>query len=278
MIGSYLPPVVGTNHSPAQFEQMLKGLLFGAVLSIMAAPVVACVCEAEHTTIEHVGGAAAIVSVVALVSRPGTLGLNSYQFNFLLSPTTAPAIGDAAALEKLCRQIGYLIGAGQATIDWEVRAGITTGAFVADTAAGAPLATMRVDTPFRLPSSLEPAFPDGTNTGNYICTASINTVTTATDDACGTILSNLDKPVVTKGCLIVAYLPAGVDVSDEMETQINLPMADGQRMVIGKATQDALDGIYTPFTSAWAYASIGGPGLSPVAVVAVRGNKKPNRQ
>jgi len=130
---------------------------------------------------------------------------------------------------------------------------------------------MKIDSPFRLPASLEPSFPTAADTGDYVTGgAGINAVTTATDDACGTIVSNLDKPVVTKGCLIVAYLPAGVDVSDELETQINIPVCNGQRLVIGKATQDALDGIYTPFTSAWAYAAIGGPGLSPVAVVPVR--------
>jgi len=196
--------------------------------------------------------------------------MNSYSFNFLLKPTTAPAVpADANALEKLCRQIGYLMGVpgGPVNMDWSVQAGIVTGAFAANTVAGNPIARLKIDSKYRLPSSLEPAFPSATDTGDYIASGSINACTALTDDAYGTIISNLDKPVVTKGCLIVAYLPAGVDVSDELSTQANFPVCNGQRLVIGIATQDALDGIYTPFPSAMAYAAIGGKGLAPVAVV-----------
>jgi len=207
--------------------------------------------------------------------------MNCYMFNFLLKPATAPVVGDASALEKLCRQIGYLIGAGQCQVDWNVRAGITTGAFVVDSSTAAPIGELALMSPFRLPSSLEPTQPNGTTTGDLVTAgAGINAVTALLDDRCNTVLSNLDKPVVTKGCLIVAYVPGGVDISDELEWQMNVPTCAGQRIVIGQSNQDALDGIYVPFTTAWAYAAIGGGSMAPVAVVNTAGisNKTPNRQ
>lgn len=207
--------------------------------------------------------------------------MNVYQWNVLLEPTTPPVIGDAPGLERFCRQVGYLIAAGGADCEWMVQAGINTGAWApTNVVADNPKGNLQISTPFRLPQQLEPLFPSATVTGSPATTitagAGISEVFALADDSCNNVLSNLDRPVVNKGCLIVAYLPAGVDVSDELSTQLNVPMCNGQRLVIGFANQDALDGIYTPFTSAWAYAAVGGDGLSPVAVVAV-GNARPNR-
>lgn len=185
--------------------------------------------------------------------------MNTYTFSFLMKPTTAPVAGDANALTRLCRQIGYLIGVGGTIADYFVRPGITGGAFVAaDATANNPLATLRIDCAYRLPGSLEPSLPNGTTTGEVIASGSISAVQAVQDDSCGMILSNLDKPIVTAGSLIVAYLDAGVDVSDQLATQINLPVCAGQRLVIGHANQTAATDVYaTPFSAAWGKAIIG---------------------
>jgi len=197
--------------------------------------------------------------------------MNGYSFGFLIEPTTPPAIGDAATLETLCKMIGYLAFApvpGVLTIN--SRPTITTGAYVPTNAtAGNPELLLNFQSPYRLPSALMPTGVGATTSGQTMTAgAAIFAMTTALDDKCTTVITGLDRPVVTRGCGIVAYLPAGVDISDELDGQINIPVCNGQTLVIGTAVQDALDGVYqTPFSSAWAFGIFGGRTLQPTAVL-----------
>lgn len=201
--------------------------------------------------------------------------MNSYSFRFLVEPTTPPVIGDAATLNRLCKQLGYLCFAPRPGV---VRVGslltITTGAFVATNAtAGNPQVVVDIDSVYRLPSALMPPNMGATTSGEVVTAgAGIMASTTALDDKCSDILTNLDAPYVTRGCGIVAYLPAGVDVSDQLDAQVNIPVCNGQTIVIGRANRDALQGIYeTPFSTAWTYAVFGGAPKTAVAVVDVKG-------
>lgn len=196
--------------------------------------------------------------------------MNSYQFNFLLEPTTAPAIGDAAALERLCKQMGYLIFApGRANITLCARQTITTGAYVATNAtAGNPAVEVNMESKWRLPSTLMPAQMGATTSGEVIATGSIGVATLALDDKCTGVITGLDRPVVTKGCGIVAYVPAGTDISDELDAQLVINVCNGQQLIIGTAVQSAMQGTYeTPFSAAWAFGVFGGRTMEQVAIV-----------
>jgi len=197
--------------------------------------------------------------------------VNSYGFGFLIEPTTPPVIGDAAALERLCKMLGYLIYApGGAKIQLNQRLTITTGAYVAVNAtSGNPAVEMTIESRYRLPSTLMPPVIGATTSGEVLTAgAGIFAALVAQDDRCTTVLTGLDRPTVSKGAGIVAYVPAGTDISDELDAQMTINVCNGQQIVIGRAIQDAMDGIYaTPFSSAWAYAVMGGRQLTPVAVV-----------
>lgn len=150
---------------------------------------------------------------------------------------------------------------------------ITSGAFVAANAtSGNPMVEVDIDSRYRLPSALMPPSMAATSSGEAVTAgAGIAASTTALDDKCSEILTNLDAPYVTRGCGIVAYLPAGVDVSDQLDAQVNIPVCNGQTLVIGRASRDALQGIYeTPFSTAWTYAIFGGNPKTAVAVVDVK--------
>jgi len=197
--------------------------------------------------------------------------MNGYNFGFLIEPTTPPVIGDAATLDTLCKMIGYLAFApvpGVLTIN--AKPTITTGAYVATNAtAGNPELVLAIQSPYRLPSAIMPANVGATVSGQLMTAGgAICAMTTALDDKCTTVLTGLDRPVVTRGCGIVAYLPAGVDISDELDGQINIPVCNGQTLVIGTAVQDALDGVYqTPFSTAWAFGIFGGSTMQATAVI-----------
>jgi len=197
--------------------------------------------------------------------------MNGYNFNFLIEPTTPPVIGDAAALERLCKQIGYLWfapGGGRFTVNGRI--GIATGAYTPTNAAANNAAVeIAVESRYQLPSGLMPPTMGATTSGEAITAGlGISAVRTIADDKCTTVLTGLDRPTVSKGAGIVAYVPAGTDISDELDSQLIVNVCNGQQLVIGRAIQDAMDGIYaTPFSTAWAYAVMGGRQLTPVAVV-----------
>jgi len=197
--------------------------------------------------------------------------MNSYRFGFLVEPTTAPQNTDVAALDRLCKQIGYLYFAGGkgATMSIDARLTVTTGAYVvANATTGNPEVLLSMNSPFRLPGTLMPPQMGATNSGEVIATGSIFAATTCIDDKATTIITGLDRPVVTKGCGIVAYVPAGTDISSELDAQMSIPVCNGQTLVIGTAVQDAMQGTYeTPFSSAWAFGIFGGRTLEQVALV-----------
>jgi len=198
--------------------------------------------------------------------------MNRYLFGFLLEPTTAPVVGDASALQRMCKQIGYLAFGGKSKMTVGGRLTITTGAYVATNATtGNPAVELSIESPYRLPSTLMPPNMGATTSGEVVTAgAGIFAATVALDDKKTTVLTGLDRPVVTKGCGIVAYLPASTDVSEQLDEMISIPVCNGQTIVIGTAIQDALDGIYaTPFSTAWAYGIFGGRQATPVAVVPV---------
>lgn len=198
--------------------------------------------------------------------------MNVYQWNFLMEPTTPPVVGDAAGLKKMCQGIGYLLSTGKGTfaMDVRLRPTVTTGAYVAaNTTAGNPELSLNIMSAFRLPSSLEPAIATDAVVGDITPSAGggISAVTVALDDACNDVLTNLDKKVVVKGALIVAYIPFGAVISDELSTELDIVVCNGQRLVVGRSNQDALDGIYTPFSAAWAYAVITTATMAPTVAV-----------
>jgi len=198
--------------------------------------------------------------------------MNKYAFGLLVEPTTPPVVGDAATLETFCKAIGNLIFApGGCTMEVNGRLGITTGAYVTTNAAAANAAVeLFITSRWRLPSSLMPPSMGATSSGTvaYSAGGAIFGVTLALDDKSSNTVSGVDRPIVTKGCGIVAYVPAGVDISDELDAQVIIPVCNGQNLVIGTAIQTAMDGTYpNPFSSAWAHAICGGTGLEQVAVI-----------
>lgn len=204
--------------------------------------------------------------------------MNSYLFGFLVEPTTPPVVGDAAGLGRLCKQIGYLCFApGIKRMAIGGRIGINTGAYVPTNATTNDAAVeISIESPYRLPSAQMPPQFGATTSGEITASAGggIFAATTALDDKATTVITGLDRPIVTKGCGIVAYLPAGVDVSNELDAQVNIMVGNGQQLVIGTAVQDAMEGIYqTPFSSAWAFGIFGADDVRPVAVVPV--NQRP---
>jgi len=200
--------------------------------------------------------------------------MNSYLFGFLVEPTTPPVIGDAAGLARLCKQIGYLCFApGIKRMAIGGRLGINTGAYTTTNVVGNNAAVeIAIESPYKLPSAQMPPQFGATTSGEITASAggAIAAVTTAVDDKATTVITGLDRPIVTKGCGIVAYLPAGVDVSNELDAQVNIMVCNGQQLVIGTAVQDAMDGIYpTPFSSAWAIGIFGAGDVKPVTIMSV---------
>jgi len=204
--------------------------------------------------------------------------MNTYNFGFLVEPTTPPVIGDASTLQQVCKAIGMLCFAPiPAGLTVGARLGITTGAYVTTNAAAANAAVeLQLVSPYRLPAAIMPASMGATSSGTlYTAGGAIAGVASMLDDTCTEVLRGLDRPVVTKGCGIVAYLPAGVDVSSEMDAQIVVPVCNGQTLVIGTAVQDAMQGTYeTPFSSAWAFAVLGGRQLELAAVQVVDSGRR----
>jgi len=192
---------------------------------------------------------------------------NVYGFAALVEPTTPPT--NVATLQRFCKQVGYLLGTGGA-LRLHGNIGINTGAFVPTNAVtDNPLVRFSIETKFRLPSALEPPQMGATTSGEIVTGGAICAMTLALDDTCSSVLPTLDKTIVTRGCMIVAYVPASVDVSDQVDAQMNIPLCNGAYLMIGRANQDAQMGIYeTPFSTATAFAIIGGQPVRSVAVVA----------
>jgi len=197
--------------------------------------------------------------------------MNSYSFGFLIEPTTPPVIGDAAGLERLCKQLGYLYYSPGGRLTVNNRITIAAGAYVpTNAAAGNGAVELTFESRYQLPSSLMPPVIGATTSGEVLASAGggIFAARTVSDDKCTTLLTGLDKPTVSKGAGIVAYVPAGTDISDELDAQLTIPVCNGQQLIFGRAIQDAMQGIYdTPFSSAWAFAIMGGRNLNPVVVV-----------
>ena len=99
--------------------------------------------------------------------------MNGYSFNFLVEPTTPAVIGDAAGLERLCKQLGYLYFAPQGG-RFNIRAnmGITTGAYVTTNAAAANAEVcIDVESRYLLPSTLMPPVFGATTSGEILASA-----------------------------------------------------------------------------------------------------------
>jgi len=185
--------------------------------------------------------------------------VNIYSFCFLTEPTTPPVIGDASTLGTLVGAIGNLLFSG-AEMRMVARPTITTGAYVATNAtAGNPAVEIQMVSKYRLDSALMPASMGATTSGTlYTAGGAIWGAAVALDDKCSEILEALDAPIVTRGCGIVAYVPAGTTLSSQLTDQIVVPVCNGQQLIIGRAKQTAQDGTYaTPFSTAWAYGIFG---------------------
>lgn len=183
---------------------------------------------------------------------------NVYNFGWLFDPTTAPAVGDATALERFCKQLNMCLAMAK-DCNYVATPGRAAGTWVANTPATSGMGILSITTKYRLPSDLDPGAPAATTNGEIVASSSLFALRGSADTADGREMPNMDKPTVTRGAQVLAYLPAGVDVSDELDTQISWVTCDGQRIVMGKATQDMIPGTggYVPFASAWAYSTIG---------------------
>lgn len=188
--------------------------------------------------------------------KRGILGLNTYSFGFGVDPTPNATFvaGDAANAAKLCRAFGYLWLSAQRA--WSTRAWMSLvkqGDKLSGTLVNVHFQTKKV-----LPGSLEPGF----NGQAYAASGQAGLIRASYDDQCNDIISNLENKLVTKGCLIVAVTLGGVDVSNELDTELRIPVgqdANGiQYLVLGFANTNAQDGVYdTPFSTALAYSALG---------------------
>lgn len=180
--------------------------------------------------------------------------MNTYSIRcFLDGNTPGPGwvAGDAASAARLCAVVGHL---------WMMSTKITSGGSPARTAGkfNAKDAEFYLDfqTKLRLPSALDlpPLSAGQLFNAAAQCWGSL----VAEDDSYTDRVTNLGRPIVVAGALIVALTRGGVDVTDELTTQLRFPVgvdANGiQYLNIGFATSNAQDGVYqTPFSTALAY-------------------------
>lgn len=119
--------------------------------------------------------------------------------------------------------------------------------------------SVEIVSPFRLPSALEVGNATGPTDYNDGVDTMFLGARLCTDSRYSSELTNVDKPSVNRGDLIVAVVPAGADVSDELDQQMVMTLQGGS-VYIGTANTDQEEGVYaTPFADAVAYAVVGAP-------------------
>lgn len=168
--------------------------------------------------------------------------MNHYTFKLLDLTNVA---GSVAPQRKLCRTLANLLSSAY---DWDIIGGTGKDA------------TLVIKTPFRLPSTLEVASTvvGGTVYNDGAADMAIGMLT-GIDSRFSAQLTNVDKPSVNRGDLVVATVPAAADVSDQLDEMIQVPWKGGS-LVVGVANTDQEDGVYdTPFADAVAYAVVGKP-------------------
>lgn len=243
-----------------KYLESFTTLLLAIFLSLFAATLVSTVDADAGAYVMACGAILSLVCLplgVRIAPKTGVAGANVYTFQFNQVNGGAPSFvaGDAANAKQLCRAIGYL---------WLMsKNGMSIGTNLRTNVKGASTVILNFLSKYRLLSKLEPKTPD-TATGGTEYNASANCVgaLVSEDSACTDVITNLDQKLVVRGSLIVAVTLGGVDISDEMTTQIKLPIGtDGggtQYLWVGLANTDQTDGIYpTPFSSALAYATLG---------------------
>jgi hypothetical protein len=191
--------------------------------------------------------------------------MNTYTLSFLYDGTAVSnwTGADANAALLTCRRFGYLWLASKKTNIVTVRdiAGVK---FNADSFQN----VCEFMTPKRLPQSID--VPD---VGIVLTAANVTAAQlTSQDDQASDRLQNLDRPIVTRGSLIVAITLGGVDISNELTTQLRVPIGEDangtQYLNIGTAAADAQDGVYnTPFAAALAFATLGTGKMTNVPLV-----------
>jgi len=232
---------------------VLFSTLFIATLVSILAP------ESDATELVLAFGGVVAVALPALGiqagQRAGFLGMNSYVFQFGGNVSDNVDAGDVAALTKMCRAIGYL---------WLVAKVSRSVANLIKT-AGAP--RLQFDTKMRLPGSIEPndLFAGKAPTSYNPTAVSADTMLGALvsiDSDCTDVINNLDQKLVKAGNLVVAVTKGGTDLSNEMSSELRIPLgnaAGGEQVLwIGRANTTAQDGVYSaPFSSAVAFATMG---------------------
>ncbi len=190
------------------------------------------------------------------LTRKGIAGLNTYTFGFYLDPAPVATFvaGDAVSATKLCRAFGYL---------WLMaKRGWTMGRKENLNKQGDNNQPNEYEVHFQtahvLPGALEPAFSgDG-----YGAAQQAGLMRSSYDDQANEIISNIDNRIVVKGSFIVALTLGGVDISNELDAQIRIPVgqdANGvQYLNCGIANTNAQDGVYNnPFSTALGFATLG---------------------
>ena len=78
---------------------------------------------------------------------------NVYNFGWLFDPTTAPAVGDATALERFCKQLNMCLAMAK-DCNYVATPGRAAGTWVANTPATSGMGILSITTKYRLPSDL----------------------------------------------------------------------------------------------------------------------------
>lgn len=173
------------------------------------------------------------------------------QYSYALVDAGAGGL-DAPTARTICRALANLLSGCAA---FSVQSDLMDA-----TGGGVPRAKLTVTTPFRLPTSLEPATDNGNATA-YLGAAGLVAYAcrSMTDSRFSKELTNVDKPSVNRGDLIVAWVLTANDVSDQLDEMQTIVFTNGY-LVIGQANTDQEEGVYqTPFVDAVAYAVVGAP-------------------
>ena len=232
-------------------------LLFSTLLVSTVVSIIAPESDAAELVMAFGGVVAVALPALGIQAgqRTGVLGMNSYVFQFGGNVSDNVAAGDVASLTKMCRAIGYL---------WLV-AKVSRSVTSLLKTAGAP--RLQFDTKMRLPGSIEPndmfagKVPSSYNPGGVSADTMLGALVSIDSD-CTDVINNLDQKLVKAGNLVVAVTKDGVDLSNEMSSELRIPLgnaAGGEQVLwIGRANTTAQDGVYnTPFSTAVAFATMG---------------------
>jgi hypothetical protein len=210
-------------------------------------------------------GVVAVVATLSFLTPQGVLGMNVYGMSFLTGMDGWDS-GDAISkykAKRACLALGYLwLLSEKSSMQYY------HNAFVAQS----PMLLLSFMTKYKVPQIPLPLTRDlvmagpatidmgGTQPHSHVM------YQISTDSACNDMASNIDKPVVNAGQLVVIAADKEQFFDDELTGQIEIPFAISpggtgeatQRFIIGIASTDQMQGVYErPFDGAIAFATFG---------------------